>query len=77
MPIKQGYAVGLVALFSLASGSVHAQDNGPSHTFFGTSGLLEMPTAESAERSDISAKFSYSGSGGYKTEVVRQIRTAC
>lgn len=57
MPIKQGYAVGLVALFSLASGSVHAQDNGPSHTFFGTSGLLEMPTAESAERSDISATF--------------------
>jgi len=73
MPIKQGYAVGLVALFSLASGSVHAQDNGPSHTFFGTSDLLEMPTAESAERSDISATFSYSGSGGYKTSFSYQL----
>lgn len=73
MPLKHSHALGFLALFGSIAGAVDAQDNGPSHTFFGTTGLLEMPTAESADRSDISASLTYSGSGGYKTSFSYQL----
>lgn len=73
MPPKHSHLAGFLALFCPIAGAVEAQDNGPSLTFFGTSGLLEMPSAESAARSDISATFSYSGSGGYKTSFSYQL----
>lgn len=66
-------ASGLAIAVVLTVGVGHAQDRGPSYTTFGTPGLLEMPTAESAPRSDIAATLSYSESGGYKTTFTYQL----
>lgn len=52
--------------------AVTAQE-GPSYTVFGTPGLLEMPTAESAEYSDIAATLAYSETGGYRTSFNYQL----
>ena len=58
--------VSQAAMLVMMAGSAAAQDRGPSYTFFGTPGLLEMPTAESADRSEIAATFAHAGSGGFK-----------
>ena len=50
-----------------------AQDRGASYTLFGTTGLLEMPTAESANPSEIAGTFSYAGSAGYRTTFTYQL----
>lgn len=63
--------VSLVAI--AAASTAAAQDRGPSYTFFGTPGLLEMPTAESANRSDIAATLSYGGSAGVRTSFTYQL----
>ena len=52
--------------FALMLSSAAAAQDGPSYTVFGTPGLIEMPTAESAEPSDIAATFAYSPSSGYR-----------
>ncbi len=70
---RYGQTVGYAALLTALASGVHAQDNGPSYTFFGTPGLLEMPTAESAAPSEIAATLSYAGSGGYKTSFTYQL----
>lgn len=57
----------------ITAGASMAQDRGPSYTFFGTPGLLEMPTAEGAPRSQISSTIGYSGSGGYKLSFTYQL----
>ena len=73
--MRSGYVrtVGYAAMLLALGHAAQAQDNGPSYTFFGTPGLLEMPTAESANRSDVSGTISYSGSGGYKTSFHYQL----
>ena len=50
-----------------------AQDNGPSYTLFGTPGLLEMPTAESADPDDVAATIARSASSGTRTSFTYQI----
>lgn len=65
-----GNSVGVFAF--MAATSALAQD-GPSYTIFGTAGLIEMPTAESAAPSDIAATFAYSPSGGYRTSFTYQL----
>jgi hypothetical protein len=57
----------------LAGSALYAQDNGPSYTAFGTSGLLEMPTAESAAESDIATTISRSATAGTRTTFTYQI----
>ncbi len=59
-------------LLMLASQAA-AQDNGPSYALFGTPGLLEMPTAESADPDDIAATVARSPSGGTRTSFTYQI----
>jgi hypothetical protein len=68
MILKSGAAVVAILL-----GSVAAAQDGPSYTVFGTPGLIEMPTAESAERSEIAATFAYTGSGGYRSSFTYQL----
>lgn len=60
-----------VSAFFFAT-AVSAQE-GPSYTVFGTPGLLEMPTAESADPSDIAATIAYSKTGGYRTSFSYQL----
>ncbi|MEY1557740.1 YjbH domain-containing protein [Yoonia sp. R2331] len=67
------WTVGYAAMMLAMGSAAQAQDTGPSYTIFGTPGLLEMPTAESASRSDIAATLSYAGSGGYKTSFNYQL----
>ncbi len=66
--MRSGYVrtVGYAAMLLALGHTAQAQDSGPSYTFFGTPGLLEMPTAESAARSEIAATLSYGGSSGYR-----------
>lgn len=66
------FASGVSTLAMLFTNSIVAQE-GPSYTVFGTPGLLEMPTAESAEKSDIATTFAYSGSGGYRSSFTYQL----
>ncbi|WP_458792206.1 hypothetical protein [Yoonia sp. MH D7] len=49
-----------VGVFALAAATSAQAQQGPSYTIFGTPGLIEMPTAESADPSDIAATFAYS-----------------
>lgn len=65
-----GLAVSGVAL--LAALQAAAQE-GPSYTTFGTPGLLEMPTAESADKSQIAATVFYGGTAGYRTSFTYQL----
>ncbi len=58
---------------AIAFGGMASAQDGPSYTVFGTPGLVEMPTAESADRSDIAATFAYAGSGGYRTSFSYQL----
>ena len=62
-----------VCTFALLFASVATAQDGPSYTVFGTPGLIEMPTAESAEASDIAATFAYSPSSGYRTSFTYQL----
>jgi hypothetical protein len=50
-----------------------AQDSEPSYTIFGTPGLLEMPTAESAAPDDIVTTIARSPSGGTRTSFTYQV----
>ncbi len=59
--------------FALMLSSAAAAQDGPSYTVFGTPGLIEMPTAESAEPSDIAATFAYSPSSGYRASFTYQL----
>ncbi len=63
-------SAGVFALLAATSGQAQ---QGPSYTVFGTPGLIEMPTAESADPSDIAATFAYSPSGGYRTSFTYQL----
>jgi hypothetical protein len=65
--------VGHTALLTILASTTAAQDNGPSYTVFGTPGLLEMPTAESARPDDIAATIARSPSGGTRTSFTYQI----
>jgi hypothetical protein len=65
--------VGHTALLTMLASTTTAQDNGPSFTIFGTPGLLEMPTAESAAPDDISATIAHSPTGGTRTSFTYQI----
>ncbi|WP_175499475.1 YjbH domain-containing protein [Loktanella salsilacus] len=65
--------VGQTALLTIIASMTAAQDNGPSYTIFGTPGLLEMPTAESAAPDDIAATIARSPSGGTRTSFTYQI----
>ena len=58
---------GGITIVANTFGSMTIAQDGPSYTVFGTPGLIEMPTAESAERSDIAATFAYVGPGNYQT----------
>ncbi len=73
--MRSGYVrtVGYAAMLLALGQAARAQDSGPSYTIFGTPGLLEMPTAESANTGDIAATLSYAGSGGYKTSFNYQL----
>lgn len=64
---------GIASFGGAAFGGMAAAQDGPSYTVFGTPGLIEMPTAESADRSDIAATFGYAGSGGYRTSFSYQL----
>ncbi|MFZ3581902.1 YjbH domain-containing protein [Loktanella sp. DJP18] len=59
-------------LVVLATAAV-AQDDGPSYTVFGTPGMLEMPTAESANPDDIAVTLSYGTTAGYRTTFTYQL----
>ena len=61
------------AMLAMLAGQATAQDNGPSYTLFGTPGLLEMPTAESADPDDIAATIARSPTGGTRTSFTYQI----
>ncbi len=65
--------VGHGAMLVMLASGLAAQDNGPSYTLFGTPGLLEMPTAESANPDDIAATVARSPSGGTRTSFTYQI----
>ncbi|SHF79334.1 Exopolysaccharide biosynthesis protein YbjH [Loktanella atrilutea] len=65
--------VGYAAMLAMLAGGAAAQDNGPSYTSFGTPGLLEMPTAESADPNDIAVTLAYSPSAGYRTSFTYQL----
>ena len=60
-------------MLAILAGATSAQDNGPSYTSFGTPGLLEMPTAESANPDDIAVTLSYSPTAGYRTTFTYQL----
>ncbi|MFT4742764.1 MAG: hypothetical protein ACI91Z_000738, partial [Yoonia sp.] len=64
---------GGASCLAIAFGGMASAQDGPSYTVFGTPGLVEMPTAESADRSDIAATFAYAGSGGYRTSFSYQL----
>ena len=51
------------ALLMMLASTTAAQDSEPSYTIFGTPGLLEMPTAESAAPDDIVTTIARSPSG--------------
>jgi hypothetical protein len=61
------------AIFAVLATTAAGQDSGPSYTVFGTPGLLEMPTAESAAPDDIAATIARSPSGGTRTTFTYQI----
>ena len=65
--------VGHTALLTMLASTTAAQDNGPSYTVFGTPGLLEMPTAESAAPNEIAVTLAYSATGGYRTSFTYQL----
>ena len=65
--------VGHTAMLAMLASAGSAQDNGPSYTVFGTPGLLEMPTAESANPDDIATTIARSPSGGTRTTFSYQI----
>ncbi|MBS1302332.1 YjbH domain-containing protein [Loktanella sp. SALINAS62] len=50
-----------------------AQAEGPTYTNFGTTGLLEMPTAESAASGELATTLSYSDTAGYRTTLTFQL----
>lgn len=50
-----------------------AEDLGPSYTTFGTTGLIEMPTAESAERSQFATTLSYTQNGSFRSTLNYQL----
>ena len=72
MRVLSGLTVSWIAMGVALSTPALAQD-GPSYTTFGTPGLLEMPTAESADRSEIAATIFYGGSAGYRTSFTYQL----
>lgn len=71
--IKRTVLANSVSASALFIASIATAQDGPSYTVFGTPGLLEMPTAESADQSDIAATFAYSGSAGYRTSFTYQL----
>lgn len=60
-------------MLAMLAGQAAAQDNGPSYTVFGTTGLLEMPTAESAAPDDIASTIARSDTGGVRTTFTYQV----
>ena len=72
MRVTTGLSVSALALGAALAPGVAAQD-GPSYTQFGTVGLLEMPSAASANRSEIAATLAYGGSAGYRTSFSYQL----
>ena len=69
MRVQSGLSISALAL---SAAMAQAQD-GPSYTSFGTAGLLEMPTAESADRSEVAATLFYGGSAGYRASFTYQL----
>lgn len=72
MRILSGVSVSALALGASLAPIATAQE-GPSYTTFGTPGLIEMPTAESADRSDIAATITYGPDQGTKTSFTYQL----
>jgi hypothetical protein len=65
--------IGQATVLAMLATTAVAQNNRPSYTVFGTPGLLEMPTAESAAPDDIAATIARAPSGGTRTSFTYQI----
>lgn len=65
--------ISYTAMLAFLAGSGWAQENEGSYTVFGTPGLLEMPTAESANPDDIAVTLAYSPTAGYRTTFTYQL----
>ncbi|RYH04027.1 YjbH domain-containing protein [Salipiger sp. IMCC34102] len=70
--------IALFAVVSAIAGSVAAQDTRPTYTTFGTVGLLEMPTAESAPVGELAGTLAYSNQSftnepGYRSTLTFQL----
>lgn len=71
--IKRTILANSVSASAMFFASMVTAQEGPSYTVFGTPGLIEMPTAESADQSEIAATFAYSGSAGYRSSFTYQL----
>ncbi|WP_177172623.1 YjbH domain-containing protein [Loktanella sp. DSM 29012] len=71
MTLKYARTTSYAALLTVLAAPLSAE--GPTYTSFGTTGLLEMPTAESADSGELAITSSYSDTAGYRTTLTFQL----